>query len=401
MPLLTSLLILIVVARLLGRVFERIGQPAIVGEMLGGVLLGPSVLGFIHAGPALAGISELAVFLVVLSAGLEMNFQDVVDSLKGRSAWIAVIGFVLPLLSGILVGIVFGLDVMRTVFLALCISITALPVAVRILQSFKLLNSDIARYSVATAIFNDVAALLALGVILNLPEQRSFTAVALSVLTISAKLIVLSAFILGFNYFLQKIVDRGIHIERIPERLVEMLGTEALFGVLVVFVLIFGSVSEVLGFHFVIGAFFGALLIDRKFFLASRYKELERTLGSVTDGFLAPVFFAYLGLEFNAQAMPSTLFVGTVLLVSVISKIAAGVIGGRWVGLSPARALGVGVILNGRGVMELVVASIAYERGFIDQGLFSTLILMGVFTTMLTPLLFKRWVSPKLEQSPA
>jgi Kef-type K+ transport system membrane component KefB len=398
MSLLTSLLILIIVARLFGQIFQRFNQPAIVGEMLAGVLLGPSVLNLIHANAALSGVSELAVFLIVLSAGLEMNFKDIVDALRGKGIVIAILGFVIPLAAGMIVGVVFQLDVMRTVFLGLCVSITALPVAIRILQSFKLLDSDIASYSVATAIFNDIAALLALGVILNLPVQGSLRTVGISILGTSWKLVALGCFILGFNLLLQKVIEKGIHIERIAENLLDALGNEALFGILVLFVLAFGSVSEALGFHFIIGAFFGALLIDPKYFFASRYHELDRTLRSVTEGFLAPVFFAYLGLEFNVGAMTSVSFVTVVLAVSIGSKILAGWLGGRLIGLSEARSLGIGIILNGRGVMELVIASIAYDLGFIGQGLFSTLVLMGVVTTMITPLMLRKWVMPQLEK---
>jgi Kef-type K+ transport system membrane component KefB len=398
MSLLTSLLILIIVARLFGQIFQRFNQPAIVGEMLAGVLLGPSVLNLIHANAALSGVSELAVFLIVLSAGLEMNFKDIVDALRGKGIVIAILGFVIPLAAGMIVGVVFQLDVMRTVFLGLCVSITALPVAIRILQSFKLLDSDIASYSVATAIFNDIAALLALGVILNLPVQGSLRTVGISILGTSWKLVALGCFILGFNLLLQKVIEKGIHIERIAENLLDALGNEALFGILVLFVLAFGSVSEALGFHFIIGAFFGALLIDPKYFFASRYHELDRTLRSVTEGFLAPVFFAYLGLEFNVGAMTSVSFVTVVLAVSIGSKILAGWLGGRLIGLSEARSLGIGIILNGRGVMELVIASIAYDLGFIGQGLFSTLVLMGVVTTLITPLMLRKWVMPQLEK---
>jgi Kef-type K+ transport system membrane component KefB len=398
MSLLTSLLILIIVARLFGQIFQRFNQPAIVGEMLAGVLLGPSVLNLIHANAALSGVSELAVFLIVLSAGLEMNFKDIVDALRGKGIVIAILGFVIPLAAGMLVGVAFQLDVMRTVFLGLCVSITALPVAVRILQSFKLLDSDIASYSVATAIFNDIAALLALGVILNLPAEGSLQTVGMSILGTSWKLVALGCFILGFNLFLQKVIEKGIHIERIAENALDVLGNEALFGILVLFVLAFGSVSEALGFHFIIGAFFGALLIDPKYFFASRYHELDRTLRSVTEGFLAPVFFAYLGLEFNIGAMTSVWFVAVVLAVSIGSKILAGWLGGRLIRLSQARSLGIGIILNGRGVMELVIASIAYDLGFIGQGLFSTLVLMGVVTTMITPLMLRKWVMPQLKK---
>ncbi|MFZ5629376.1 MAG: cation:proton antiporter [Spirochaetota bacterium] len=396
MSLLTKLLLLIVVARLLGRLFERLGQPAIVGEMLAGVILGPAALNLLEPNEALHGISDLAVFLVVLSAGLEMEFRSVIDSLRGRGLVIATLGFLVPMSAGIGVGYFYGLDTMRMIFLGLCVSITALPVAVRILQKFQLLDSDIARYSVATAILNDVTALLALGVLLNLPTQFSLGAVGVSILITASKLIVLALFILGFNWLVELLIHRGVRIPRWSEKLVEVVGPEALFGILVVFVLAFGSVSEALGFHFVIGAFFGALLIDRKFFLASRFNELDHTLRSVTDGFLGPVFFATIGLEFQAGKIQSVDFALAVLGVSIVSKLASGWAGARLIGLRPVDALGIGIILNGRGVMELVIASIAYHRGFIGQGLFSVLVLMGVVTTVITPILFQRWVLPRL-----
>lgn len=396
MPFLTTLLILIVTARLLGQLFSRINQPAIIGEMLAGVILGPSLFNLILPTPALSGISEFAVFLIVLSAGLEMNFKEVIDSMRGKGAVIALLGFLLPLAGGILVGVGFGLDVSRTIFLGLCVSITALPVTISILQSFKLLDSNIARYSIATAIFNDIAALLVLGVILNLPEQKSYQAVGGAIFHASWKLILLIVLILAVSLLIKKAIEKGIHIDQLSEKLVHFIGNEALFGLLLLLVLAFGSVSTALGFHFVIGAFFGALLIDRTFFLPARYKELELTLSSITGGFLAPVFFAYLGLEFNVQIIDSFWFVAVVLAVSIATKILAGWLGGRLIGLSRSDALGIGFILNGRGVMELVIASIAYERGFIGQDLFSVLVLMGVVTTLITPLMFRKWVLPQL-----
>ena len=396
MPLLTTLLILIVTARLMGQVFSRFNQPAIIGEMLAGVILGPSIFNLISPTPALSGISEFAVFLIVLSAGLEMNFKEVVDSMRGKGIVIALLGFLLPLTGGILVGIGFDLDVSRTIFLGLCVSITALPVTVSILQSFKLLDSNIARYSVATAIFNDVAALLVLGVILNLPEQKSYQAVAGAIFSASWKLIMLILLIVSVSLVIKKVTEKGVRIDQWSEKLVEFIGNEALFGLLLLLVLVFGSVSAALGFHFIIGAFFGALLVDRNFFLPARYKELELTLGSITGGFLAPVFFAYLGLEFKVQIIDSFWFVAVVLAVSIATKILAGWLGGRLIGLSKTDAMGIGFILNGRGVMELVIASIAYERGFIGQDLFSVLVLMGVITTLITPLMFRKWVMPHL-----
>lgn len=390
MSLLSSLLVLIVVARLLGRVFARFGQPALIGEMLGGILLGPAVLGVIQPTPALAGIAELAVFLVILTAGLEMRFEDIVGAMKGGGLGLAILSFMLPFLGGVAVAQYFEQDAMRTVFLGLCVSITALPVAAKILENMGILNTPIGRYAVATAIINDVAAMLVLGVVLALPPQASFSAVAVSVGTALVKLLALASLVLAMNRGMALLERRGINVQAVPERLIRWFGSEALFGIVVLFVLVFGSVSEALGFHFVIGAFFGALLLDKRHFLASRYTELQLALGSVTGGFLAPVFFAYLGLEFDSDAIRSLDFVLAVLGVSIITKILAGWLGGRLVNMSSREALALGCMLNGRGVMELVVASIAYQKGFIGPSMFSTLILMGVVTTMLTPWLFNK-----------
>ena len=361
-----------------------------VGEILAGVLLGPTILNAITPTPSLAGISELAMFLIILSAGLEIRFSDIFGVMRGRGLLLALVGFALPFAAGVLTGALLGEDLMRSLFLGLCISITALPVAVQLLSNLGILHTRIAHYALATAVINDVAALFILGILLNLPQQESFGDITGAIGSASWKLMALVLGVLALNQLLEWLERRKISIHAVPEALVRYLGTDALFGIVVLFVLVFGTVSEMLGFHFVIGAFFGALFLDQRHFLASRYEELRGILASVTGGFLAPVFFAYLGLEFTADAFDDLLFPVVVTLVAIVSKVGAGWLGGRLVGLPRQEAIGLGCVLNGRGVMELVVAGIAYQKGFIGQGMFSTLVLMGVVTTLLTPFLFRR-----------
>jgi Kef-type K+ transport system membrane component KefB len=399
MSVLTTLLILILSAKLLGRLFRSMNQPSIIGEMLAGVILGPSVLNLFHATPDLAGISELAVFLVILQAGLEMDIKDIIGSLKGRGAIVALIGFLIPFLCGIGMGIVFHFDEMRTIFLALCISITALPVAVRILESFKILDGPIAKVAISTAIVNDLIALLILGAILNIPDQTNYWETSVAIGTSVGKLLLLLVVVWLTNFSIRKMQDNGVFLQQIPEKIISRFGEEALFSVVIGFVLVFGSLSDVLGFHFIIGAFFGALLINKDFFFAVRRKELERTIGSISSGFLTPMFFAYIGLEFSISEMDSTLFVVVLLAVSILSKLAAGYVGGRYLGFSKKHSWGLGAVLNGRGVMEIVVASIALQKGFIGQGLFSALVLMGVITTMLTPFIFRKAMKGELPEN--
>jgi len=390
MSLLASVLILIVLAKILGLIFARYKQPELIGEILAGVILGPALLNLVQPNAALAGVSELAVFLIILSAGLEMRFADILGAMKGRGFALALISFFIPFAGGVAIGAAFEQDLFRMIFLGLCISITALPVAVKLMESLGILHSPIANYAIATAVINDVAALFVLGIVLNLPTDMNVIETLVGIGQATLKLGVLALLVLAMSGFFDWLDRRNISVQAFPEMLIHLLGPEALFGIVVVFVLIFGSMSEALGFHFVIGAFFGALLLDKRHFLASRYDDLHSTLSSITKGFLAPIFFAYLGLEFQLNSLSEWAFPAVVIVVSVLTKLLAGAIGGKIVGMSTREALGLGCVLNGRGVMERVVAGIAYQKGFIGPTLFSTLVLMGIITTFLTPLLFKR-----------
>ena len=399
MSLLSSLLLLIVVARLFGRLFARYNQPELIGEILAGVLLGPAILGLIEPNKALAGVTELAVFLIILNAGLEMRFSDIVGAMKGRGLMLAAISFFIPFGGGVLVAAAFEQDIMRMIFLGLCISITALPVAVKLMDSLGILHTPIARFSLATAVVNDVAALFILGIVLNLPETLTLGDASAAVGIATLKRIAMGMVVLGLNHLLNWLEKRNINVQALPESMIKVFGPEALFGIVIVFVLVFGTISEALGFHFVIGAFFGALFLDKKHFIASRYKDLQGTLGSITNGFLGPIFFAYLGLELQLVSLTEWNFPLVVILVSIVTKLFAGWLGGLMVGMDHRESLGLGAVLNGRGVMELVVAGIAYQNGFIGPTMFSTLVLMGIVTTFLTPIFFKQvYRGNKLEE---
>lgn len=399
MSLLSSLLLLIVVARLFGRLFARYNQPELIGEILAGVLLGPAILGLIEPNKALAGVTELAVFLIILNAGLEMRFSDIVGAMKGRGLMLAVISFIIPFGGGVLVAAAFEQDIMRMIFLGLCISITALPVAVKLMDSLGILHTPIAKFSLATAVVNDVAALFILGIVLNLPETLTLGDASVAVAIATLKLMAMGLVVVGLNQLLNWLEKRNVNVQALPESMIKVFGPEALFGIVIVFVLVFGTISEALGFHFVIGAFFGALFLDKKHFIASRYKDLQGTLGSITNGFLGPIFFAYLGLELQLVSLSEWEFPLIVIVVSIVTKLCAGWLGGLMVGMGHRESMGLGTVLNGRGVMELVVAGIAYQNGFIGPTMFSTLVLMGIVTTFLTPIFFKQvYRGNKLEQ---
>jgi Kef-type K+ transport system membrane component KefB len=389
-PLLTSLLLLIVTARLLGGLSKRWGQPALLGEMLAGVLLGPAVLGWVTASPALNGVSELSMFLIVLGAGLELDPRHVLRGFRGRALWTVVLGFSIPFASGLALGAQWEMSPRHTLFLGLCISITALPVAVRILEKFSLLDSLTARLTLSSAVVGDVLALMALGVILGLPAQPGLLKALVVTGVAALKLAVLGVVIFSAFWAVGRLDRWGLSVERSLDRITAAFGNELVFGLAVVFVLVFGSLSENLGLHSVVGAFFGSMLISHELLGRRHFASLDGNLKAVSEGFLGPVFFACLGLHFSLQAFNDPLLVALVLAVAVLSKLAAGWLGGRLAGMATREALGLGAILNGRGVMELVVAEIAYKHGFIGDRLFSIFVFMGTVTTMLSPILYAR-----------
>ena len=125
LPFFTNLLLLLVAARLFGEIFERFKQPAMIGEIIAGIVLGPSLLNLIHRTEEIKVISELGVFLLVILAGLEINIDDILRSLRGRNIIVSILAFFLPILSGFCIGFLFHQPGLTTVFIGLCVAITA------------------------------------------------------------------------------------------------------------------------------------------------------------------------------------------------------------------------------------------------------------------------------------
>ncbi|TDM00358.1 MAG: cation:proton antiporter [Flavobacteriaceae bacterium] len=393
LPFFTNLLILLVLARLLGELFERFKQPSMIGEILAGVILGPTFLNVIHRTPEIKVISELGIFLLVIIAGLEINFDDILKSLKGRNIGISIMAFFLPLFSGFGVSLYFGDGgPMTHIFVGLCVAITALPVSIRILMDLGKINSSIGKKIISVAIFDDVMALTILGILLNIKDTD------MSVLSI-AKISVISLFKLGIflsllaiaYVLISKLSNREDYLETQLNKLLAILkGKESLFALFFMFILSFATMTENLGFHFIIGSFFAAMLINQKLVGKTHLDSFHKTTNGLAMGFLAPIFFAGIGLEFDIASIDNYLLVVLVIAVSFLSKIIGGYLGGRMAGLPKKESLTLGIGLNARGIMELVIANIAYTNKLISLETFSILVLMGIFTTLSTPFFLKK-----------
>ncbi len=404
MPLIEALLLLLVVSRVLGEVVERMGQPAMIGEIAAGVLLGPSVLGMIRLTPEIKAIADLSVLLLVFMVGMEMDLGELWRAFRGRGAWVSAASFVIPLGLGILLGILLRMTWIRSIFVGLCIAITALPVSVRILKDLGKLQTEIAQRIVSAAVTNDLASLLLLGVILDVkgssPARNLFVSIGLALV----KAIIFMAAVLAVSRLIRRYAVGRLRRPKniIDPFLAKLKGQEPVFAVVLLFVFAFASFAELLGLHFIVGAFFGSMLLSHAALGRKNYEEVQKIASNITMGFLGPIFFAAIGLEFDAASLRSWPLVVSILVVAFSGKVFGGYLGGKLAGVANQQSWALGIGLNGRGIMELVIANIALANAFIGQQLFTALVLMAVVTTAVTPILLKRAYDrlPRRENEP-
>ncbi len=391
LPFIVNLLILLLAAKILGEVAERLGQPAMIGEVLAGVILGPSLFNIIPVVGDIKPIADLGVFLLIFMAGMEIEAEEIRNSIRGRNFWIALLGFLIPLGSGLLIGHLFHFSNIFTIFLGLCIAITALPVSIRILIDLGKLQTDVGRRIISAAIFNDIVSLMVLGVILDYNgTSGNLRDVTFSILFTSGKVVFFMFFLVAAYRLIGFSKKRVSTLNPKMESFLRYLkGKESMFALVILFVLIFASIADLLGLHFIVGAFFGAMLFPRDLFQKSEFEQVKHSTASFTMGFLAPIFFAIMGVQFDASALTNGLLLTVVLIASFLSKILGGYFGSKLAGFDNLKSITIGLGLNARGIMELVIANIALQKGFIDVPIFSILVVMALLTTLITPFLLK------------
>ena len=391
LPFIVVLLVVLLAAKVLGELMERIGQPSMIGEVLAGVIVGPSLLNIIQNTNELKVIADLGVFLLIVIAGMEIEVEEITKSLRGKNAWIAILGFIIPFISGFTIGKLFHSNSTFAIILGLCIAITALPVSIRILMDIGKLQSDVGQRIISAAIFNDVLSLLVLGVILDFnDESKRLQDIAVSTSITIVKVCVFIGFLM-IAYRLVKYIkaQMGTINPKVISVLRLLRGNQSLFALVIVYVLAFASISEAFGLHFIIGAFFGAILFPRTLFKKGNFEKVKESTSGITMGFLAPIFFATMGIAFNFSSLSNFPLLIVVLAASFITKIFGGYLGSRMAGFDSNNSLTLGFGLNARGIMELVIANIALQRGFIDITVFSILVIMALLTTISTPFLLQ------------
>ena len=384
-----AIVIMLLVAKLFGELFRRIKQPALVGELLAGIILGPSLFGFFRPDESFEVFKGLAVFFLMFFAGMEMNISEIRKASK-HALVISAIAFFVPFFAGHQAGLIFGLDNTQSLFIGLLLSITAIPVSAIILMEFGLLKSKIGNTVITAAVINDILALLALAVILQLPSDGT---ISVNYADLGESTLKISAFF-GIVAILALVISRqSLQVPQKIDLLISKLRTkEAGFGVLLILAVTFSLFAHYSDLHFIVGAFFAGLIFGKNF--SQKHGEhAHRFVSGFTFGLFAPIFFVLIGLEFNVHSLVDSMPLFVALLgIAIATKICAGYIGARITKFSHNDGLVIGCLMNGRGMVELAIASIGYSVGILDVRLFSIAVAIGFVTTILTPVIAKPFV---------
>jgi Kef-type K+ transport system membrane component KefB len=398
MEILYVLLVLLVATRALGELAVRVGQPALVGELLAGVIIGIVVvrngetfpiLAELPANSVFAAITDLGIFFLMLMAGLELRPKKLAQA-SGHAVLVAVGGLVLPLALGVGLGWALlpasDLRAAQSLFLGVALAITAVPVSVGVLISLGKLDTAVGRVIVSAALVDDVMSLLLLALL---------TAVLQTGQIPDANALLLLAGKVGCFFVLA--IPAGFYLfPWLGRKVVSLQAEEFEFSFLILAGLAYAVLAEVLSIHFLIGAFLAGLFFVRRTIDEETYEDVFGKVSALTHGFLAPVFFASIGIHLHGAALLETpFFLVAVLLVATVGKVLGAGLPARLGGMSKRDSLAVGIGMNARGAVELVVADVAFRAGLfalpdpphpIVASLYSAIVITAIATTLATPI---------------
>ncbi|MCC6189280.1 MAG: cation:proton antiporter [Anaerolineales bacterium] len=380
----------------MGRLAQKLGQPVVIGEMVAGIVLGPSVLGWLFPETqarlfpqATIGvvyvISQVGLVLYMFLVGVEFQIGLIGDRM-GRAAAVSLAGILAPFVLGGGLALLllddlslFPASVGRweaMLFMGAAISITAFPVLARILQELGIDKTPLGTVTLGAAAVNDVVAWCLLAIVL-----ASFSGDTRVALWAFAGALVYVLVVLG-------VLRPALRwVERRAKRNNDL---GALAMTLLIMLLMLGAYfTDRIGIHAVFGAFVLGVAMPRGIVT----RELERRLSSLVRTFLLPLFFVYSGLntQLGLVALKPSLWaiLLVVLLVAIVGKGVACGLAAFWRGEPKHRALAIGTLMNARGLTELIILNIGLERGVIAPALFAIMVAMALVTTLMTTPLFR------------
>jgi Kef-type K+ transport system membrane component KefB len=358
---------------------SRINQSAVIGLILVGLLVGPSVLGWITYTDFVRSIAHLGAVILLFVIGFEFNMNDIV---KPRNFAIALVGVIVPWIGGWGLSLLFGFDSASAIFIGTACTATSIAITANVLKELGKLQTEAAKAIIGAAVIDDVLALLVLAVSKDV-VSGSFSYISVAVVSIKAVAFILIAAAFGLlvvSKYLQKL-DTTPFVQKYPEFIF-------IFAMMLAFM--YAMFAEAVGLSAIVGAFIaGVSFKDVQLHQSHSLKEGAEYLQII----FAAIFFVSLGIiaDLHAVTPEILLFLLSLTIVAIITKVIGCGIPARLGGLCAKDSLIVGFGMSPRGEVAMIVALIGLEAGIIGQGVYVTLVLMSLLTTLITPIVYRNW----------
>ncbi|MEJ2740085.1 MAG: cation:proton antiporter, partial [Dehalococcoidia bacterium] len=334
-------------------------------------------------------IASIGMLFIMLSAGMEMDIGDLAKASK-KGILVALGGMILPLGFGYVTGLLFLPDsefkIAQCFFLGVALSITAIPALSRVLCDLNIMQTRIGNTLINAAIADDVLGLILLAILTAMITGEGIPS--------AATLGILIAKVIGF--FIVSLTIGQFLMPFLGKRLSSIKIKEVELTIALIIALAFGIGAEYAGMHFIIGALVAGMFLREGTFGDKVAAELESKISGITLGFLAPIFFVSIGLNVDLSAfVVAPFFMLVLLFAAIIGKLLGSGIPARLTGFTKRESLAIGIGMNGRGAVEIIVAAVALETGLftlpvptpsIVSAIFSSEVIMAIVTTILVPL---------------
>ena len=390
--LLLALVVIMAVTKTSGVLMKLVGQPPVIGEVLGGIALGPTFLGQIFPtaqayvfpralNPNIDSLAQIGIILFMFVVGLEFDTRKLKNKVAS-SLVISHASIFVPMFLGLIMAFFLYPNFVEphlpfplfALFVGVSISVTAFPVLARIIRDLGIKDSPMAVVTMACAAFDDVAAWCLLALITCVAGKDLSLAWQMLVLTLGFAAVMLLAVRPLLNKLCQHVEQRGFSIEAFTA---------------IIFALLLAALStETIGIHALFGAFFLGVLIPSESTLATK---LHLRLETLTTTLFLPLFFVYSGLKTDLSLLFDSRGIGLTILitlVAIVGKVGASGLSAYATGISKRDSLALGLLMNTRGLVALVVVNLGLELGLLTPLLFSAFVMMTLITTLMTTPLF-------------
>jgi len=372
MELVLQLVIILVCTKLAGDLTVKLGQPAVLGKLIIGIIIGPAMLGWVQNGDLLKELSQIGVLLLMFIAGLETDLEQLRKNWKSAFA-VAIGGIILPFVGGYGASLFFGLSNNYALFMGLLLCATSVSISVQTLKDMNQLSTREGTTILGAAVVDDVLVVILLAFMMSLLGGGADVSLGL---VIGKKVLFFAgAAVLGI-----------FAVPWIMKLFAPLRVTEALISGALIICFGFSYLAEWLGVAGIIGAFAAGIAISQ-----TPYKhDVEHRLEPIAYAIFVPIFFVSVGLDVTFNGVGSQIwFIVVFTIVAIITKLIGSGVGARLTGFDLRSSIGIGSGMVSRGEVALIIATTGLSSGLLAQEYFTPLVIVVILTTLVTPPMLK------------